>query len=63
MVAQTPIMCFRTKDLELWTEDYMGNRVLVATCPDQDQLYWLVNSMVVFHKVNVLDWDNNGHPA
>lgn len=51
----TPIKCFRVYEdkLELWTEDYAGNKVHVATCPNQDQLSWLVNSMVSYHRVNV----------
>lgn len=54
----TPIMCFRVKGLQLYSQDYVGNRKLVADCPDEETLTWLVNSLVVFHKVSVLQWDD-----
>ena len=54
----TPFMCFRIRDLELWTQDYIGHRTHVATCPDQDALEWLVNCLVAFHNRNVLQWDD-----
>ena len=51
----TPIRCFRVDEgaLQLFTEDYTGNRNLVATCPNKEQLEWLVNCMVTYHKINV----------
>jgi len=54
----TPIMCFRVKGLELWTQGYSGARLLVATCPDEQQHEWLVNCMVVFHSCKALQWDD-----
>ena len=54
----TPIFCFRLKDLEFWTQDYAGNRTLVATCPNEDQLTWLVDSIRVFHNRQILQWDD-----
>lgn len=54
--VMTPIRCFRVDEgaLQLFTEDYVGKRNLVATCPDKDRLEWLVNCMVAYHKVNVI---------
>lgn len=53
----TPIMCFRVKDFELWTQDYAGGRELIATCPNEEKHTWLVNCMVSYHKRNAYGWD------
>lgn len=54
----TPIRCFRVKELELYSEDWSGERTLIATCPDQKQLEWLVSCMVTYHNRKVLQWDD-----
>lgn len=57
MTAMTPIRYLRVKGNEIYTEDYAGNRTLVATCPTY-QLNWVVQSIAGFHKsVQVLEWD------
>jgi len=57
MVAMTPLKCFRVKGNEIYTENYMREPELIATCPT-DKLDWVVNSLQGFHKdIPVLDWD------
>jgi len=53
----TPIMCFRVKNLEIWIQDYSGQRTHVATCPTEGQHIWLVNSLVVYHGKQAYEWD------
>lgn len=53
----TPIFCFRIKDLEVWTQDYAGNREHVATSPNEDKHAWLINCLVSYHGRNVYQWD------
>lgn len=56
----TPIRCFRVIEdaLEFYTEDFLGNRTLVAVAANKTQLEWLVNCMVAFHKVKALSWND-----
>jgi len=52
----TPIRQLVVEGLEIYTEDWMGRRELIATCPNETIHTWLVNCLVTYHKVNVVPW-------
>lgn len=60
-MAMTTMKCFRIKNLEIYTEDTVGNRELICICPNKDVHEWLIGSLTAFHiRTPVLDF---GEPA
>ena len=57
----TPIRCLRVRQTvagwEIYTEDYAGNKNLVASSPNVAAHQWLVDSLTGYHKVSVMQWD------
>ncbi len=50
MPAFTPMKCFRVSNTEAYAEDGTGYRELICTCPNKDQLDFVMHGLTFFHR-------------